>query len=365
MALNEKEKIKLEDFLERMRDYKARHTELITVLVPAGFDINLITKQLESEKSTSTNIKSTKTRKNVKEALESLIRITKGMKKAPPNGLGLFAGNVSQKEGQDEFITEAFEPPEELNARLYRCDQNFVLDPLEEMLEVKEVYGLIVVEINGATIGLLTGKKIKVLHTFDSNIPGKTHKGGQSSARYARIRANLAKEFFRKIADTAKKEFLNLKELKGLLVGGPGPTKEDFIKEGNLPTKLQDQILTVKDIGYADEHGLELLVEGSQEVLADQEIIKEKKLLEKFFNMLGKDKDKTAYKKSNVEKALNLGAVDTLFLSKKLKKSEIKEFEKKAAEMSTKIEIISIDTEEGQQFYNLSGIGAILRFKVG
>jgi len=49
-----KDKTKLEDFLEEMRDYKARHTELITVLVPAGFDINLITKQLESEKSTAT-----------------------------------------------------------------------------------------------------------------------------------------------------------------------------------------------------------------------------------------------------------------------------------------------------------------------
>ena len=46
----------LTEFLERMRDYKARHTELITVLVPAGFDINLITKQLESEKSTAANI---------------------------------------------------------------------------------------------------------------------------------------------------------------------------------------------------------------------------------------------------------------------------------------------------------------------
>jgi len=286
MTLTEKEKIKLEDFLDRMRNYKARHTELITVLVPTGFDINLITKQLESEKSTSANIKSTATRKNVKEALESLIRITKGMKLTPPNGVALFAGNVSETEGKNELITEAFEPPEELNARLYRCDQTFVLDPLEEMMEEKEVYGLIVIELNEATLGLLIGKKIKVLNNLKSYIPGKTHKGGQSAQRFVRIRAGLAKEYFRKIADLAKKEFTDLKDLKGILVGGPGPTKEDFIKEGNLPTRLQNQILATKDIGYADEHGLELLVEGSQDVLAEQEIIKEKKVLEKFFNML-------------------------------------------------------------------------------
>ena len=365
MALDEKQKTDLAEFIEKIGSKRARHTELITVLVPAGFDINLITKQLESEKSTAANIKSTATRKNVNEALESLIRIAKQMKKAPLNGIALFAGNVSQVEGQDDFLVEAFEPPEPLGVRLYRCDQTFVIDPLEEMLEIKEVYGLIVIERNESTLGLLIGKKIKTLQHFESFIPGKTNKGGQSAARYSRIRDNMAKEFFRKIAEVAKDEFFHLKELKGILVGGPGPTKEDFLKEGNLVTVLHEKVIAVKDIGYADEHGLELLVEDSQEELADQEITKEKKLLENFFNMLGKQKDKTAYGTEPVNKALDLGAVDTLFLSKKLKKSEIKSLEKKAGEMSTKVEFISVDTEEGVQFWNLSGIGAILRFKVG
>ena len=364
MALDEKQKLSLEEFLERMREYRARHTELITVLVPKGFDINLITKQLESEKSTATNIKSTSTRKNVQEALESLIRITKGMKQTPKNGVGLFAGNVSTTEGQDDFIVEVFEPPEELGVRLYRCDQTFVLDPLDEMLEVKDIYGLIVIDRKEAALGLLIGKKIKLLNHFDSFVPGKTTKGGQSAARYARIREGMAKEFFRKIAEIAKKEFFNLPHLSGILVGGPGPTKEDFLKEGNLITTLQDKIIGVKDIGYADEHGLELLVESSGDVLQEQEITHEKKVVEKFFDMLGKQKDKTAYGKEAVEKALSFGAVDTLFLSKKLTKGEMKEFEKKALETSVKVELISTETEEGVQFWNLGGIGAILRFKI-
>ncbi|MAG02567.1 peptide chain release factor 1 [Candidatus Pacearchaeota archaeon] len=364
MALDEREKTDLEEFAKRMKEYKARHTELITVYVPAGFDINLITKQLESEKSTAANIKSTGTRKNVQEALESLIRVTKGMKQAPKNGIALFAGNVSRTEGQDDLITEVFEPPEELGVRLYRCDQIFVIDPLDEMLEVKEVFGLIVIERNEATLGLLIGKKIKVLNNFESFIPGKTNKGGQSAARYSRIRDGMAKEFFRKIAEVAKQEFFHLKELKGILVGGPGPTKEDFLREGQLVTELKEKVIAVKDIGYADEHGLELLVEDSSDVLAEQEIHLEKKLLEKFFNMLGKEKDKTAYKKEPVEKALGFGAVDTLYLSKKLNKKDLEHFENKAKETAVNIELISVDTEEGQQFFNLGGVGAILRFKI-
>lgn len=359
-----REKDNLEEFIEKMKGYRARHTELITVLVPKGMDINIITRQLESEKSTATNIKSTSTRKNVQEALESLIRITKGMKNTPKNGVGLFAGNVSQVAGQNDFVVEVFEPPEELGMRLYRCDQTFVLDPFNEMLEEKEIYGLIVIDRKEAALGLLIGKKVKVLHKFDSFVPGKTTKGGQSAARYARIREGMAKEFFRKVADVAKKEFFNLKNMKGILVGGPGPTKEDFLKEGHLVTSLQNKILGVKDIGYADEHGLDLLVEGSGDLLAEQEITKEKFLLEKFFNMLGKEKGKTAYGEKAVKKALEYGAVDVLLLSKKLKKSDIKEFEKKAAETSVDVRLVSIETEEGLQFWNLGGVGAMLRFKI-
>ncbi|MBD3253425.1 peptide chain release factor 1 [Candidatus Pacearchaeota archaeon] len=363
--MEEKQKTELEEFVKRMKSYRARHTELITVLVPKGFDINLITKQLESEKSTAANIKSTSTRKNVQEALESLIRLTKSMNQTPENGVGLFAGNVSTVEGQDDFITEVFEPPEELNVRLYRCDQTFVLDPFDEMLEEKDIYGLITIERNEASLGLLIGKKIKMLQNFESFIPGKTNKGGQSAARYGRVRDTMAKEFYRKVASVAKDEFFNLKNLKGILVGGPGPTKEDFLKEGNLVTELQEKILGVKDIGYADEHGLELLVESSGDLLEKQDMIKEKRILERFFNMLGKEPEKTSYGSKDVKRALDFGAVDILLLSKKLDKKLIKDFEKKAEDTSCKVEFISDETEEGVQFWNLGGVGAVLRFKIG
>jgi peptide subunit release factor 1 (eRF1) len=120
----------------------------------------------------------------------------------------------------------------------------------------------------------------------------------------------------------------------------------------------------MKDIGYADEHGIELLVEASGDLLAQQEITKEKVLMEKFFNMLGKQKNKTAYGYDNVKKAIELAAVDTLFLSKKLDKKTISELRLMAEGISANIETVSTDTEEGQQFYNLSGIGAILRFNI-
>ena len=232
------------------------------------------------------------------------------------------------------------------------------------MVETEDVYGLLVIERKEATIGLLEGMQIKVLQKMTSGVPGKIRAGGQSSARFARITEGLAKEFFRRIAETMKQHFFNMPKLKGILIGGPIPTKEEFLEEGQLTTALKEKVIAVKDIGYADEHGLKLLVEASQEDLAGIEIMKEKKILEKFFNTLGKNPEMALYKKAEIEKAFELGAVDIVILSKKLDKQTMKEYEKKAIQIGSSIEIVSDETDEGRQFINLGGVGAILRFKI-
>ena len=366
------EKIKLKplsreelfELVEELEKIRGRHTELVTVYVPSGANLNVVANQIEAEKSTARNIKSKTTQKNVIEALE---RITRQLRvfsqQTPENGLVVFSGNISNVEGKEDMRIWAIEPPEKLSARLYRCDQIFILEPLKEMLEVKELYGLFVIERKEATIGLLEGKKIKVLQHVESGVPGKVRVGGQSSQRYHRITEGKAKDFYRECADLLKKHFFEMKNLKGILIGGPVPTKDEFLKEGLLVTALKEKIIGMKDIGYADEHGIELHVEASSDLLKEQEITKEKALLERFFNMLGKEKGKTAYGLDNVKKALDMAAVDTLLLSRKLDKKTIKELEQKAGETGvSKIEYVSIDTEEGQQFWNLSGIGAILRY---
>ena len=362
--MQEEERFELEENVAELENQKARHTELITVYVPAGYDLNNIQKQLEQEKSTAANIKSKATQKNVIDALESIIRKLKLTKGKLENGLAIFAGNVAEREGQKDLRLWMIEPPKKLGIRLYRCNQKFVLEPLKEMLEVSEVYGLVVIDRNEATIGLLEGKQIKKLQHMTSGVPGKTEKGGQSAARYARIREGMAKEFFRRVSEAVKNNFFDMKKLKAILVGGPGPTKEDFLKEGNLVTALKEKIIAVKDIGYADEHGLELLVETSQDVLSKQEIIHEKKLLEDFFNNLGKHPEKTAYGLERVNKALEVGAVGTLIIDKKLGRKQVNELEAKAKNIAAKVELVSEETEEGQQFKNLGGIGALLRFQI-
>ena len=356
-------KYELEELIEELSKIRGSHTELVSVYIPAGQNINVVNSQIDTEKSTASNIKSKVNRKNVVDALESISRELKKYKVTPENGMAIFCGNASEKEGQQDLKLWAIEPPQPLRVRMYRCDKEFVLEPLKEMLAVEQVYGLVAMDRKEATLALLVGKQIKILRKMSSGVPGKYKTGGQSSQRFERIREGMAKEFYRRIADAMKEIYFDMPKLKGIIIGGPIPTKEDFLKEGQLVTQLKEKVIGLKDIGYVDEHGIELLVEASGDFLAEQEITHEKQLLEGFFERLGKN-DKVAYKKADVEKALKLGAVDTLILSKKLVKKDLIELMKKAENISAKIEIVSDETPEGEQFLNLGGVGALLRFEV-
>ena len=89
-----------------------------------------------------------------------------------------------------------------------------------------------------------------------------------------------------------------------------------------------------------------------------------KRFWKSFFETLGEKPDLAYYKEKDIRKALQYGAVETLIISKKYNKNLSKELLELAENIGSKIEIVSTETTEGEQFNNLSGIGAILRYKI-
>lgn len=354
--------------VKKLDGIRGRHTELITVYIPAGANVLVVSKQLEAEKSTAANIKSKVTQKNVVAALEKIIRELKGVTKTPENGLVIFCGNTSEKEGQQQIEFFAIEPHVPMNVKMYRCDQKFLTEPIKDLVEKRDKYGLLVLDRHEATFGILDGKTIIPLSHRTSDVPGKYKAGGQSAARFARIREDVAKHYFRRMAEQLIKEFGagSGREIKGILIGGPGPTKEDFLSEVDLGP-LKEKIIAVEDIGYADEHGLELLVGKAQTALIEAEVTKEKNLLKEFFTLLGKNREKVAYGKENVKRALEMGAVERLLISEDFDEGYnalSKEFQKMAEDIAAEVIFISVETEEGKSLKNLGGVGAFLRFSI-
>ena len=146
MQITEKQKYQLKKFIKELEQHRGRHTELVSVYIPQDYDIIKIINHLQQEKVTATNIKSTSTRKNVIDALEKMTQHLRLYKRTPENGLAVFSGNVAKREGQQDVQVWSIEPPLPLKTRIYRCDKEFVLESLRDMLDIKEVYDLVIVD---------------------------------------------------------------------------------------------------------------------------------------------------------------------------------------------------------------------------
>lgn len=364
-SITEKQRHELKKFIKELQKHRGRHTELVSVYVPAGYDMNKIINHLSQEQGTAVNIKSTSTRKNVIDALERMIQhLRSNYTKTPEHGLAVFSGNIAEREGQSDVEVWSLEPPVELKMRLYRCDKTFVTDILEDMLDIKEVYGLVVLDRRDAMIAYLKGKTIVPLLKTHSEVPGKFKAGGQSAPRFARLREGAAKDHYKKVADYMKEQFLGNKNLKGIIVGGPGPTKYDFVEGNFITTELKNKIIAVKDLSYTDEFGLQELLDKSEDILAAEDVANEKKIMQKFFNLLSTKQGMVAYGELDTMDKLKMGVVDTLLLSEDMEDEKIEEFEKEASNVGSDVKIISIETREGVQLRDMGKVAAILRYEV-
>ncbi|MFP4523131.1 MAG: peptide chain release factor aRF-1 [Candidatus Nanoarchaeia archaeon] len=363
--LSAKDRVHIKHFLREVEAVKGRHTELISVYIPAGYDITAKINQLQQEQGTATNIKSKQTRDSVISSLEKMIQHLRSFKKTPPNGLVVFSGNAAQREGQQDFKVWSIQPPVELNQNLYRCDKEFVLEPLKEILDDKIMFGLVAMDKRDGNIALLKGKNIIPLKELHSAVPGKHKTGGQSAQRFERLRTGAAIEFYKRIAQYMTEEFLeSSKELQGIIIGGPGPTKHDFVEGGYITDQLKRKIIAVKDLSYTGDFGLKELVEKSEDVLAEEEVVHEKQLMRQFFETLAKESNRVSYGSADVLRHVNMGAVDIILISEDIDDATLQDYEDAAEQFGSTIEIISTETEEGSQLASLGGIAAILRYPV-
>src|SRR3989338_5022731 len=251
--------------LKKLEQYRGRGTELISVYIPGATDRSSVMGQLSEEVSQSSNIKSPQTRKNVQGALRKIINFLKQIDfEIPKNGLVVFAGNVSESEGRTDIRLFTIRPIKELRTKRYWCDSEFHLEPLKEMARPSNAYGLITIDKSEATIAILVGKRYEILGRFTSGIPGKMRAVGQSSQRFERLREEAEQEFYKRISDKANTAFLPYGEkLQGVIIGGPGMTKQFFVEKELLDHRIKGKVLALIDTSYTDDSGIRELVQKS------------------------------------------------------------------------------------------------------
>ncbi len=400
--------------LERLEDLEGRGTELVTVYIPPGKQIHDVMTDLRNEYGTAVNIKSKTTRKNVQDALTKAMERLKLFNKVPETGLAIFAGNIASDQlGVGDMQTFTLIPPEPIGIYYYRCEHRFMLEPLWEILEHEDSYGILVIDAKDATFATLKGQRADILKDMTSGVAGKTRAGGQSSRRYERLRQMHLQEYFNRVGDTMTDLFLNMPNLQGIIVGGPGPTKEEFLKGNYLHHEIKDKVLTTVDTGYTGHEGVKELVTRSRSFLEQVRYTQERKVVQEFLKHLGEDDGLATYGEDEVMQQLKNVNVYTLLVSDSIKRwsvtlecrtcgfketrivdmDDYEEFEnslnelnclkceggnyeiieredlievlvKMAEDAEARLEVISTHTEEGEMLYrSFGGIAAITKYR--
>jgi len=404
---SDRQKYEFRRVIEELKDYKGSGTQLVSIYVPEDRQVSDVVNHVTQEHSEASNIKSKGTRTAVQDALTSIKDRLRYYDTYPPeNGIVIFSGAFDTGGGQTDMVTRVLEsPPEPVESFRYHCDSEFLTEPLEEMLADKGLFGLVVLDRREANVGWLKGKRVEAVKSTTSLVPGKQRKGGQSAQRFARLRLEAIDNFYQEVAGMANELFVDKRhEMDGILVGGPSPTKDEFLDGDYLHHELGDLVLGKFDVSYTDESGLKDLVDAAGDVLADHEVMKDKREMEEFFEELH-DGGKATYGFEQTRKNLNMGAVDRLLISEDLRKDVVvydcgdrQEFEVvdrrhdtpehacedgSAAEVEAREDVIdhlmelaeqrgsetkfiSTDFEKGEQLLTaFGGVAGILRYSTG
>jgi len=407
---------KLRKTLDELSDKTGRGTELISLYVPPKKALYDVINQLQNEQGTASNIKSDLTRTHVLDALSRVIQKLKLYKKSPERGLVIFCGALPPEGGgalgSEVIKIYELEPPKELQTFLYRCDDHFHVDILKDMLKDDNLIGLLAIDTKDVGWGLLHGDKLEVLSQSSSGVAGKHRQGGQSQRRFERLREMQLNEYFNRIAQTTREYFVDIYKIKGLIVAGPGPTKEDFVKDNYLEYRLKDMILATLDCSYAGAEGVREAFVKAEDVLADFRMVEEKKLIEKLFSLINNQSGLAVYGLDDIIELLQNNVIETLIITDDTNlhrleikcnrcqhvRSEILERQKliprrtellnepcpecksadlqsserdivdylalSASETGTKIEVVSGKAEHGVMLGSIGKAGAILRYKI-
>ena len=325
MADDDRKKYEFRRVIEELQEYEGSGTQLVSIYVPEDKLVSSVVEHVVQEHSEASNIKSKSTRTNVQDALKSLKDRLRYYDTYPPeNGMVLFSGAVDTGGGRSDMVTKALEsPPQPIQSFRYHCDSAFLTEPLEEMLTDKGLYGLIVLDRREANVGWLRGKRVEPVKSASSLVPGKQRKGGQSAQRFARLRLEAIDNFYQEVAEMANELFVPKRhEIEGVLVGGPSPTKDKFADGDYLHHELDENVLGLFDVEYTDESGLYDLVDAAEDALADAEVMKDKRVMNEFFEEL-QGGELATYGFEQTRRNLNMGAVDRLLLSEDLRKDAV------------------------------------------
>ncbi|KAK9187470.1 hypothetical protein WN944_018865 [Citrus x changshan-huyou] len=269
---------KMKKLIKTLSAVKGDGTSLISLVVNPHDKIPRVTKMLGEEYQNASKIKKRMNRQSVQAAITCAQSRLKLYKNVPSNGLVLFTGTGVTEDGEEKKFVHDLVPFKPINSSLSR----------------------------------------EVVLKFTVDLPKKHGRGGQSALRFSRLRVEKRHNYLREAAELATKCFIDpatsQPNVTGLILAGSAEFKTELSQSGMFDPRLRAKILKVLDISYGGVSGFNQAIELSSDVIANVNVLKEKRVIGKFFEEIGQDTGKFVVGVDDTVKALEMGAIHTLIV---------------------------------------------------
>jgi peptide chain release factor subunit 1 len=192
---------------------------------------------------------------------------------------------------------------------MYLCSKTFYTSTVLELFATHDLYGIVMVSGENTHFYTINGTEYNLVKKINIDRQKNQKKGGQSAPRFQRSRVNQIKEYVHVIYDEAKKLYISDSKLiiNKLIIAGMGDVKMMVYNELNKHVdlrKITNQPITISQFNISE------LVKLSQNIISNDNIIKEKSVLEKLNSDI-----------ANVDSCLVFGTKD---IDKYIKQYQIK-----------------------------------------
>ena len=228
-------------------------TDLITYYCKEYSDLKL--KKLHMEQAQARSIKSKQTQKKVISGLDTLLDVLSQI------------GPKVRGESFVIFIKDKFnlvlKLPPSLAKNSYICGKAFDISSLENYSDL--TWGIVVLDTQEVTIGILKNNTITKLQSYEVFIPGKMKAGGQSQMRFEQTRKNLVYSHIDTVSERCNMLFPE-NTISKLLLGGIIPTVDLFYNYNILRPDLKKILQAPVSTVYTNIKGLEEVLEKKKDL---------------------------------------------------------------------------------------------------
>ncbi|MBC7081807.1 MAG: mRNA surveillance protein pelota [Thermoplasmatales archaeon] len=250
-------------------------------------------------------------------------------------------GKIVEGEEAGAYHTFSIEPNMEI--KIEKEWKEHHLKRLKEAEEIKPKFAVLVIDDDEATLAIIHEYGVEEKFHIFSNKSGKDYKNGYDE-----------KEYYGQILKKIKEISLPL------AIVGAGFEKDKFLSfaKGEIKNYFVDSVF---NSGMAGVY--EAIKRGIvSKFMEENRVAKEIGVVEKILEEISKNGN-VAYGKSEVEKYVDLGAVEKLVILNSLVREE-EETIRKAEENRAEIIFVSELHEGGKKLTALGGIAALLRYKI-